>query len=158
MGAGSGRIWRYDQHPGLMLNSAAADVTMFTDSSVACEGPAIDGPGLAEWAAGVLDGSITDVPGFPFAIREQLRALTGATFPTRQFHSQHLEWFFRPAVAKLGGMVTVHRTTAVAIERAGDFSSTTADDAGTHLDQDPEVIRSLRFHPESSGAPAKLAP
>ena len=25
---GSGRIWRYDQHPGLMLNSAAADVTM----------------------------------------------------------------------------------------------------------------------------------
>ena len=59
---GSGRIWRYDQHPGLMLNSAAADVTMFTDASVLCEGPAVDGPGLAAWAAGVLDGSITDVP------------------------------------------------------------------------------------------------
>lgn len=130
---GSGRIWRYDQHPGLMLNSAAADVTMFTDSSVACEGPAIDGPGLADWAAGVLDGAITDVPDFPLAIREQLHALTGATFPTRQLHSQYLEWFFRRAVAKLGGTVTVHRTTAVAVERAGDFSSTTADDAGTHL-------------------------
>ncbi|MDQ5861261.1 MAG: FAD/NAD(P)-binding protein [Actinomycetota bacterium] len=130
---GSGRIWRYDQHPGLMLNSAAADVTMFTDSSVACVGPVADGPGLAEWAAGVLDGSITDVPDFPLAIREQLRALTGATFPTRQLHSQYLEWFFRRAVAQLGGTVTVHRTTAVAIERAGDFSSTTADDAGTHL-------------------------
>ncbi len=36
---GSGRIWRYDQHPGLMLNSAAADVTMFTDASVQCDGP-----------------------------------------------------------------------------------------------------------------------
>ncbi len=35
---GSGRIWRYDQHPGLLLNSAAADITMFTDASVACEG------------------------------------------------------------------------------------------------------------------------
>lgn len=135
---GSGRIWRYDQHPGLMLNSAAADVTMFTDASVACEGPAFDGPGLAEWAAGALDGSITDVPDFPHAIREQLQALTGATFPTRQLHSQYLEWFFRRAVAKLGGTVTVHRTTAVAIQRAGGFSSTaspahTADDGGTHL-------------------------
>ena len=130
---GSGRIWRYDQHRGLMLNSAAADVTMFTDSSVACVGPVADGPGLAEWAAGVLDGSITDVPDFPLAIREQMRALTGATFPTRQLHSQYLEWFFRRAIAQLGETVTVHRTTAVAIERAGDFSSTTADDAGTHL-------------------------
>ncbi|HBH57781.1 MAG TPA: hypothetical protein DEQ49_10195 [Arthrobacter bacterium] len=130
---GSGRIWRYDQHPGLMLNSAAADVTMFTDSSVACVGPAADGPGLAEWAAGVLNGSITDVPDFPRAIREQLRALTGATFPTRQLHSQYLEWFFRRAVAKLGGTVTVHRTTAVAIEGAGDSSSTPVDDVGTHL-------------------------
>jgi hypothetical protein len=130
---GSGRIWRYDQHPGLMLNSAAADVTMFTDSSVACEGPAADGPGLAEWAAGVLNGSLTDVPDFPHGIREQLRTLTGATFPTRQLHSQYLEWFFRRAVAKLGGTVTVHRTTAVAIERADGSSSTTADGAGTHL-------------------------
>lgn len=134
---GSGRIWRYDQHPGLMLNSAAADVTMFTDSSVACEGPAADGPGLAAWAAGVLDGSITDVPDFPRTIREQLRNLTGATFPTRQLQSQYLEWFFRRAVTAVGGNVTVHRTTAVAIERASTSSfagsSNTASDDGTHL-------------------------
>ena len=75
----------------------------------ACEGPAADGPGLAEWAAGVLDGSITDVPDFPAALREQLRTLTGATFPTRQLQSQYLEWFFRRAVAQLGGDVTRHR-------------------------------------------------
>ncbi|MCU1519157.1 MAG: hypothetical protein JWQ75_3878 [Pseudarthrobacter sp.] len=134
---GSGRIWRYDQHPGLMLNSAAADITMFTDSSVACEGPAADGPGLDAWAAGVLDGSITDVPDFPLSLREQLRSLTGGTFPTRQLQSQYLEWFFRRAVAKLGGNVTVHRTTAVAIEPAsgqsGTASAGTASDAGTHL-------------------------
>ena len=78
---GSGRIWRYDQHPGLMLNSAAVDVTMFTDSSVTCEGPVADGPGLAGWAAGVLDGSITDVPDFPVAIRDQLRRIVHTTTP-----------------------------------------------------------------------------
>jgi hypothetical protein len=121
---GSGRIWRYDQHPGLLLNSAAADVTMFTDSSVECEGPVADGPGLAGWAAGVLDGSITDVPDFPRALREQLRSLTGATFATRQLQSQYLEWFFRRAVSALGGNVTVHRTAAVAIEPPGDSSCT----------------------------------
>jgi hypothetical protein len=134
---GSGRIWRYDQHPGLMLNSAAADVTMFTDTSVACSGPAVDGPGLAEWAAGVLDGSITDVPDFPRALRGQLQSLTGATFPTRQLQSQYLEWFFRRAVANLGGSVTVHRTTAIAVEPAGVPAAAVPDnqahDAGKHL-------------------------
>jgi uncharacterized NAD(P)/FAD-binding protein YdhS len=114
---GSGRIWRYDQHPGLLLNSMAADITMFTDASVICEGPAGQGPNLAEWAAGVVDGSITDVPDFPRSLREQLRSLTGATFPTRQLQSQYLEWFFRRAARSLGRDVTVHRSTAVGIRQ-----------------------------------------
>jgi uncharacterized NAD(P)/FAD-binding protein YdhS len=127
---GSGRIWRYDQEPGLLLNSTAADITMFTDASVACEGPAGNGPSLAEWAAGVVDGSITDVPDFPRPLWEQLRSLTGATFPTRQLQSQYLEWFFRRAARSLGRQVTVHRTTAVAVSQAGDAVSP-ANAAGT---------------------------
>ncbi|MDQ0799353.1 FAD/NAD(P)-binding protein [Arthrobacter sp. SLBN-112] len=117
---GSGRIWRYDQDPGLLLNSMAADITMFTDGSVDCEGPAGPGPGLAEWAAGVLDASIIDVPDFPQPLWDQLRSLTGTTFPTRQLQSQYLEWFFRRAAKSLDRSVTVHRTTAVGItEPAG---------------------------------------
>ncbi|MFE4226615.1 FAD/NAD(P)-binding protein [Arthrobacter sp. NPDC056886] len=115
---GAGRIWRYEQHPGLMLNSAAADVTMFTDASVQCEGPAVEGPGLADWAAGVLDGSIADIPELAQELRRQLAALTGTTFPTRQLQSVYLEWFFRRSVAALGPdvTVTVHRNTASAVE------------------------------------------
>ncbi|PNH82214.1 hypothetical protein CXZ05_14650 [Arthrobacter sp. AFG20] len=129
---GSGRIWRYDQHPGLMLNSAAADVTMFTDSSVVCEGPAIDGPGLAAWAAGILDGSITDAPALPPHLKEQLRSLTAGTFPTRQLQSKYLEWFFRRAVRALGSdvRVTVHRDTAVSVEPLGDPRDGGTDDGG----------------------------
>jgi uncharacterized NAD(P)/FAD-binding protein YdhS len=132
---GSGRIWRYDQHPGLLLNSTAADITMFTDASVACEGPASHGPSLAEWAAGVVDGSITDVPDFPRALWDQLRSLTGASFPTRQLQSQYLEWFFRRTAKSLGRSVTVHRTTAVAVRRI-DSEDSPADPApgqGKHL-------------------------
>jgi len=117
---GSGRIWRYDQDPGLLLNSMAADITMFTDDSVDCEGPAAPGPGLAEWAAGVLDASIIDVPDFPRTLWDQLRSLTGSTFPTRQLQSQYLEWFFRRAARSLGSGVTVHRTTAVGITELAD--------------------------------------
>ncbi|MFF1252034.1 FAD/NAD(P)-binding protein [Pseudarthrobacter sp. NPDC058329] len=132
---GSGRIWRYDQDPGLLLNSTAADITMFTDASVACEGPASRGPSLAEWAAAVVDGSITDVPDFPRPLREQLRSLTGATFPTRQLQSQYLEWFFRRAARSLDRSVTVHRTTAVAVSRAIEEPSPadSTEGAGKHL-------------------------
>lgn len=117
---GSGRIWRYHQDPGLLLNSMAADITMFTDGSVDCEGPAAPGPGLAQWAAGVLDASIIDVPDFPQQLWDQLRTLDGTTFPTRQLQSQYLEWFFRRAAKSLGRSVTVHRTTAVGITAGPD--------------------------------------
>ncbi|MFX1822281.1 FAD/NAD(P)-binding protein [Pseudarthrobacter sp. CC4] len=119
---GSGRIWRYDQDPGLLLNSMAADITMFTDASVDCEGPASPGPGLADWAAGVLDGSISDVPDFPRPLWNQLRTLHGTSFPTRQLQSQYLEWFFRLAAKALNRSVTTHRTTAVGITALGDGS------------------------------------
>lgn len=117
---GSGRIWRYDQDPGLLLNSMAADITMFTDESVACDGPATSGPGLVEWTAGVLDGSISDVPDFPQHLQDQLRALNGTTFPTRQLQSQYLEWFFRRAARALNRSVTTHRSTAVGISPLAD--------------------------------------
>jgi uncharacterized NAD(P)/FAD-binding protein YdhS len=146
---GSGRIWRYDQHAGLLLNSAAADITMFTDASVACEGPAADGPGLAEWAAGVLDGSIADIPELAPELRRQLHALTGTTFPTRQLQSVYLEWFFRRAVSALGPDVgvTVHRDTAVAIDSDGDGGYSVLLAGGGTVDAD--VVVSALGHTDS---------
>src|SRR5664279_1230622 len=50
--AGGGRIWRTTQSPLLWMNSTTAEVTIFTDESVTCEGPIVPGPSLAEWVAG----------------------------------------------------------------------------------------------------------
>ncbi|MDR6507034.1 putative NAD(P)/FAD-binding protein YdhS [Arthrobacter oryzae] len=152
---GSGRIWRYDQHPGLLLNSAAADITMFTDASVACEGPAADGPGLAEWAAGVADGTIADVPPLPPELQRQLRALTRATFPTRQLQSVYLEWFFRRAVSGLGPevRVTMHRDTAVRIDYDDGVSARGAGGYSVRLagggTVDADVVVSALGHTDS---------
>lgn len=151
---GSGRIWRYDQDPGLLLNSTAADVTMFTDASVACDGPSIDGPGLSSWAAGVLNGSIRDVPAFEPHLLAQLRALTPASFPSRQLQSKYLEWFFRRAVSSLGPdvTVTVHRDTATGVVR----SSGGEPDDGAHrvrlasgTDVDADVVVYALGHTDS---------
>jgi uncharacterized NAD(P)/FAD-binding protein YdhS len=133
---GSGRIWRYDQDPGLLLNSTAADVTMFTDASVACDGPTVDGPGLSTWATGVLDGTIRDVPALEPHLLAQLRALTPASFPTRQLQSKYLEWFFGRAVGAFGPevTVTVHRDTATAVQAVadGEAAAVGGPDAGAH--------------------------
>lgn len=113
---GAGRIWRHDQSPLLKLNSMAVDVTMFTDDSVQCAGPAAPGPNLVDWAHGVLDGSITDVR-VPVDLADQMRSLRPTTFPTRRLQSLYLEWFFQRTVRALAPHVPViaHRDSAVGI-------------------------------------------
>ena len=55
---GAGRIWRADESPLLLMNSRAADVSIFTDETVEAEGPVVAGPSLAEWADGIRRGTI----------------------------------------------------------------------------------------------------
>ncbi|MBD7994744.1 FAD/NAD(P)-binding protein [Arthrobacter sp. Sa2CUA1] len=138
---GSGRIWRQDQSPLLKLNSRAADVTMFTDDSVECAGPAVAGPSLVQWAAGVVDGSITDVPVPTEELARQLAGLRPETFPTRQLQSMYLEWFFRRTVRALGPQVpvTVHRDHAVEVTAEGNGYLVRLD-SGAQLRGDAVVV------------------
>lgn len=89
---GGGRVWRQDQPDLLWMNSAAADVTLFTDESVRCEGPIRPGPTLAEW----------------------LGAAPG-TYASRPAQNGYLSHVFRQAVAAAprGVRVHVHATRAV---------------------------------------------
>ncbi|MEU6622460.1 FAD/NAD(P)-binding protein [Streptomyces litmocidini] len=91
---GPGRIWRTAQSPLLWMNSQAEDVTMFTDETVALDGPVRPGPTLAEWAG-----------------------LDGRTFPTRPQQGAYLRWVYERARDALPASVTVHehRTTALRI-------------------------------------------
>ncbi|WP_077489509.1 FAD/NAD(P)-binding protein [Sinomonas mesophila] len=131
-GPGSGRIWRRDQSPLVMLNSRAVDITCFTDASVECGGPAVDGPSLLEWAQSLAGEGLEEFGPGRYADAELLEALAGnpglaaeaagldeASFPTRRLASLYLEWFFRRAARSLearGVRVRVHRDTAVGIE------------------------------------------
>ncbi len=108
--AGAGRIWRHEQSPLLAMNSMAADVTMFTDDSVRCDGPIVAGPSMWDWAqdlrAGLLPGE--EVADLGPELAAELCALTAATFPSRRLQSAYLGWVLRHVLADLPAGVRVH--------------------------------------------------
>jgi uncharacterized NAD(P)/FAD-binding protein YdhS len=130
---GPGRIWRHEQSALLKLNSLAEDVTMFTDDASVIEGPISPGPSLAEWAAGIRDGSITDVTPTNVSLAAELQGLGPKSFPTRRLQSLYLDWFYRRTLARLplGVTVVVHRGRAVQVEDlAGGGQRVTLADGG----------------------------
>ena len=46
---GSGRIWRDGQPQTLIMNTVAAQSTVFTDDTLRIDGPITPGPNLAQW-------------------------------------------------------------------------------------------------------------
>jgi hypothetical protein len=111
--AGAGRIWRHDQSPLLAMNSMAADVTMFTDPSVVCDGPIRPGPSFWEWAR--------TGPEVAPELADELRAVTASTFPSRRLQSEYLGWVLRHVIANLpaGVRAHVHRTRATGLTEDG---------------------------------------
>ncbi|WP_309113536.1 FAD/NAD(P)-binding protein [Saccharothrix sp.] len=106
---GAGRVWRHEQSPLLRMNSMAEDVTMFTDSSVACDGPVRPGPSLAEWDVSTVE--------LDAEVRAELAAMGPTSFPSRRVQSAYLKWFHELAVESLpaGSSVHVHPTRVVRV-------------------------------------------
>ncbi|GLI29405.1 MULTISPECIES: FAD/NAD(P)-binding protein [Brachybacterium] len=121
---GAGRIWRAEESPLLLMNSRAADVSIFTDETVEAEGPVVAGPSLAEWADGIRRGTIA-APTAGTTRLAEIHALGPTDFASRRVQALYLEWFFGQVLAALPSTVSVtaHRTTATAV-RAGDGPAT----------------------------------
>lgn len=163
---GAGRIWRPDQSSLLLMNSRAEDVSMFTDESVTCDGPARPGPSLSEWADAVRSGEIT-LPADAAELAPELADLGPQSFATRRLLSQYLSWFFREAVSSLPDNVTVTPYPVMVTElteqdRGGDadgdstarFSAQLSD--GTVLDADLVVLSLGHTDPTSDARSAEL--
>jgi FAD-NAD(P)-binding protein len=117
---GPGRIWRHEQSPLLAMNSMAADVTMFTDETVVCEGPIVPGPSFWEWAQKLRAQGDPEALGPELAA--ELRGVTASTFPSRRLQSAYLTWVLHEVVAGLppGVRVHLHRTRAVGLTEHDD--------------------------------------
>ncbi|MFP5022275.1 FAD/NAD(P)-binding protein [Pseudonocardia phyllosphaerae] len=140
--AGAGRIWRHDQSSLLAMNSMAADVTMFTDDSVVCEGPIAPGPSFWEWAQQLRTHGDPDAELGP-ELAAELAAVTASTFPTRRLQSHYLEFVLREVIARApdGLRVHLHRTVATALDEEGADQVVALAD-GTELRADTVVLAS----------------
>ncbi len=135
---GTGRIWRPTQSSLLWMNSMAEDVTMFTDGTVACAGPIRPGPSLIEWARSVDPAREFATP----ALTDEIRTLTGMSFPTRVVQSEYLEFFRRQIIEALPRNVTivVHASTAVDIVEGIDQRQTVVLGNGDQIDVDAAIL------------------
>jgi uncharacterized NAD(P)/FAD-binding protein YdhS len=154
--AGAGRIWRHAQSPLLAMNSMAADVTMFTDDSVKCDGPVVPGPSMWEWAQDLRAGGGGDELGPELAA--ELRALTASTFPTRRLQSAYLGWVLQQVSARLpaGMRAHVHECRAVGLTDDGDTQLVHLD-GGTTLRVDAVVLASGHLDATPTDAELDLA-
>ncbi|MFJ8982970.1 FAD/NAD(P)-binding protein [Streptomyces sp. NPDC102282] len=113
---GAGQVWRTRQSHHLLMNTVACQITVFTDPSVALEGPYESGPSLYEWAVARSeegpDGGLDD------ETLAEARDLGPDTYPTRAFYGHYLRWAFAAVVAGAPPAltVTVHPTRAVALD------------------------------------------
>lgn len=96
---GGGRIWPPDQPDHLLMNTLAAQATLFTDETTGCAGPVVMGPSLFDWATA---RGVTLEPW---------------SHPSRALLGQYYAWVFARAVEQAPEQVTVsvRRTKAVAI-------------------------------------------
>ncbi|HEY2192932.1 MAG TPA: FAD/NAD(P)-binding protein [Actinomycetospora sp.] len=139
---GAGRIWRTAQSELLWMNSMAADVTMYTDDTVTCEGPIVPGPSLIEWAQQVRDGELEGESVPEGRVGDEVRALGPATFPTRQLQSHYLDFVLRRVLATLpdGLRVHVHDGRATGIVD-GDVRRVCIDESdGTSVEVDADAV------------------
>ncbi|MBC9712549.1 FAD/NAD(P)-binding protein [Streptomyces sp. TRM66268-LWL] len=138
---GAGQVWRTDQPAGLLMNTVASQVTLYTDDSVGCEGPIRPGPSLHEWA-----------------LRDPRTALGPDDYPTRALYGRYLEWVFAETVrtAPEHLRIQVHRARAIRLE--DDTPAATGPQSLTLEDDTPAATgpQSLTLDDGTLAAPQSL--
>jgi hypothetical protein len=154
---GAGRIWRSEQSPLLWANSMAVDTTMFTDDSCLIEGPIHPGPHLADWAIQLDLGH--ENPQWDQRLAAERRALTGASFPTRQLVNEYLSWMFRRTVdtAPAGVSIVVHPQRALDLVETPDGRQRIVLEQAPPLLADVALLALGHLPSEPVGESAKLA-
>lgn len=106
---GPGRVWRVDQAWSLLMNTTAAEATVFPPSPADLTGPSVHG-----WAVMVRKDL---VDGLPPQCREFAASVEPQTAVPRAFYGAYLEWAFRFLLRQAQGVarIRVHRGSAVSV-------------------------------------------
>ena len=154
---GPGEVWRVDQSRHLLMNTVAAQVSMFTDDTVEMAGPVVAGPSLWEWASRVVAPGLVgaDADG----VRQEALSLGPDSYPSRAFYGRYLSWVYRQVVARAPAGVSVrfHRGRAVRLADAGpDRVQRVWLDDGRSIDGLDAVVLAQGHVPTAPTAPERV--
>lgn len=89
-----GRVWRTDQSDELIMNSAADQITLFTDSSVNMSSKVYDGPSLFGWARSDEANSYLASHGYSSDIIAAAAQLQINGYAPRVLFGAYIKWFY----------------------------------------------------------------
>ncbi|MCM0598407.1 FAD/NAD(P)-binding protein [Periweissella fabalis] len=97
-----GRVWRVDQNPLFLMNSAIQQLTFFTDDAVTMAGPVHNGPNFYEWVQTQAPTYLTthiDQPNAKYFL-DHLADLTLNSYPSRGLLNFYANWFYEQLQAR----------------------------------------------------------
>jgi len=114
---GSGRVWRDGQPQQLVMNTVAAQSTVFTDDTVDCAGPVVPGPSFFEWCRDVAGSVLTEA-----ALLDEAAHTLAWSNPSRLLYGHYLRWAWDRLITLLPSRleVTVRRDRVIRLEPRGD--------------------------------------
>ncbi|WP_203634012.1 FAD/NAD(P)-binding protein [Lacticaseibacillus suibinensis] len=89
-----GRVWRRDQAPQLIMNTAAQHITLFYDRTVQEPGPIMPGPSLAQWAVKEAATFLRSRGKSARPYLAEAATLGPNDYPSRALYGYYLAWFY----------------------------------------------------------------
>ncbi|MFD1429157.1 FAD/NAD(P)-binding protein [Lacticaseibacillus mingshuiensis] len=129
-----GRVWQSDQPHELIMNTAAQQITLFYDQTVAHPAPFTPGPSLYEWArdeAGAYLAGRTDL-GQANTLAAEAVTLGPNGYASRALYGAYQQWFFAKLTADLPkqSYVDLQKETVIAVRKNGQRFTVAAHHGG----------------------------
>lgn len=126
-----GQVWKKDQWAGLIMNTPADEVTLYTDASVTLSSPIFDGPSLFEWAASPVAQQYLVAQKYSEELQHLAAQLGPKDYAPRVLYGAYINWFYDDLLAQLPYEVTVnfYQEKIIGLQRYknNDFRISSAD-------------------------------
>lgn len=102
-----GRVWTVDQPHELIMNTAAQDITLFTDQSVVMSGVVNMGPSLAQWSANYAHNYLVE-NNYSEIFLDEIKQITPNSYTSRALYGIYIQWFYDEQLKRLNDDITVN--------------------------------------------------
>ncbi|TLQ49703.1 FAD/NAD(P)-binding protein [Lacticaseibacillus casei] len=142
-----GRVWKINQDPDLIMNTAASQITLFTDQSVTDVGPFITGPDLSTWALTVAAGYLDAHPELDnrAILLRQAASLGPNSYASRALYGVYQQWFFDLLRTQAGqNTITYKQQTVTRLDQKDPGFTITTDQESWQTDQVVMALGNLK--------------